>query len=105
MGKVILKSNGDEALNDVFPQKVIVMKRLTLRKKIVAMKHLTLHRLTLLLHRFALLLPRCQHYINPCRNRHKTGQNTYVKAKVMRFFSFAMETMEITIFGGNYSWN
>jgi hypothetical protein len=28
----VLKSNGDEALNYVFPQKVTVMKRLTLRK-------------------------------------------------------------------------
>ncbi len=37
----LLKSNGDEALINVFPQKVTAMKRLTLRKKIVAMKRLS----------------------------------------------------------------
>jgi hypothetical protein len=30
----ILTSNSDEALNDVFPLKVTAMKRLTLRKKL-----------------------------------------------------------------------
>jgi hypothetical protein len=33
--------------------------------------------------------------VNPCRNRHKTGQNTYVKAKTTMFFGFAKETTEI----------
>jgi hypothetical protein len=28
----LFKSNGDEALNDVSPQKIMAMKRLTLRK-------------------------------------------------------------------------
>jgi hypothetical protein len=32
--KFLFKSNGDEALNNVFPQKVTVMKRLMLRKKL-----------------------------------------------------------------------
>jgi hypothetical protein len=30
----ILKSNGDEELNNVFPQKVTAMKHLTLRRKL-----------------------------------------------------------------------
>jgi hypothetical protein len=34
----LLKSNGDEAFNNVFPQIVTAMKRLTLRKKIEALK-------------------------------------------------------------------
>jgi hypothetical protein len=55
------------------------------------MKRFTLHCLASSLHR-------CQHYINRCRNRHKTGQNTYVKAKTTMFFGFATETMEITNF-------
>ncbi len=56
------------------------------------MKRLTLHRLASSLHR-------CQHYINPCRNRHKTGQNcpnTNVKAKTTMFFDFARENTEKT---------
>ncbi len=81
----LFKSNGNEALNYVFPQKVRAMKHLMKRKncsnkamkrlkllsylQIEAMKRLTLHRLASSLHR-------CQHYINPCRNRHKTRQNT-----------------------------
>ncbi len=40
-------------------------------------------------------LHRGQHYINSCRNFHKTEQNTNVKAKAMMFFGFATE---ITIF-------
>jgi hypothetical protein len=42
VGKVILKSNRDEALKDYFPLKVLAMKRLMLSKKNVAMKHLML---------------------------------------------------------------
>jgi hypothetical protein len=34
MMNFFLKSNGDETLNDVFPQKVTAMKRLTLREKL-----------------------------------------------------------------------
>ncbi len=30
----LLESNGDEALNDVFPKKLMTMKCLTLRKKL-----------------------------------------------------------------------
>jgi hypothetical protein len=46
VGKVTLKSNGDEALNDVSPQKVTAMKRLMLRKNCSheAMKRLMLHK-------------------------------------------------------------
>ncbi len=43
-------------------------------------------------------LHRCQNYINPCRNRQETEQNTYTKAKTMMFFGFATESREITIF-------
>ncbi len=44
VGKVTLKSNGDEALNDVSPQKVTAMKHLMLRKNCSheAMKRLML---------------------------------------------------------------
>jgi hypothetical protein len=36
--------------------------------------------------------------VNPCRNRHETGQNIYVKAKTSMFFGFASETTEIMNF-------
>jgi hypothetical protein len=56
------------------------------------MKRLTLHSLASSLHR-------CQRYINPCRNRRKTGRtvpNTNVKAKTTMFFDFATENTEQT---------
>jgi hypothetical protein len=74
------------------------------------MKRLTLHRLASLLHRFiasslhrfiASSLHPCQHYINPCRNCQINGaklSKTSVKAKTTKFFDFAMEITEITIF-------
>ncbi len=60
------------------------MKRLMLRKNCSdeTMKHLTMLKnlsdetFTASSPRFITsLLHRCQHYINPCRKRHKTGQN------------------------------
>jgi hypothetical protein len=51
------------------------------------MKHLTLHRLASSLHR-------CQHYIDPYRNRQINREKLskkYVKAKVKMFFGFATE--------------
>jgi hypothetical protein len=47
-----------------------------------------------MLHCLASSLHRCQHYLNPCRNRHKTLSNTNVKAKTTMFFDFATENTE-----------
>ncbi len=66
----LFKSNGDEALNDVFLKKETAMKRLTFRKNGSDEAFNTSLPCFI-----ASLLHRCQHYINPCRNRHKTGQN------------------------------
>ncbi len=58
------------------------------------MKRLTLHRLASSLHR-------CQHLINPYRNRQinrEKRSKTYVKAKTTMFFCFATEITEITNF-------
>ncbi len=53
-------------------------------------------------------LHRWQHYINPCRNCHKTGQNFPTHMYRQRrwcFSAFAMEITEITNFFGNCQWN
>jgi hypothetical protein len=49
----------------------------------------------------ASLLLRCQHYINPYRNRQINRaklSKTYVNAKMTMFFGFATEITEITNF-------
>ncbi len=61
-----------------------------------------------MLHRLASSLHRCQHYINPCRNRHKTGQNcpTQMWRQRRRYFSTLLRKIRKTnFFLGNCQWN
>ncbi len=88
----LLKSNGNEALNDVFLLKLTTMKRLALRRNRSdeAMKRLTLHRLASSLHRF-IAVNNIYVHAEIAKNRTKLP-NTYVKAKTTMFFGFAAET-------------
>jgi hypothetical protein len=107
----LLKSNSDEALNDVFLLKLTAMKHLALIRnrsdeamkhltmlKVEAMKRLTLHRLASSLHRF-IAVNNIYVHAEIAKNRAKLP-NTYVKAKTTMFFGFAAETTKNNKFFG-----
>jgi hypothetical protein len=72
VGKVTLKSNGDEALSDEFLLKRNGDEAFNAQKKC---KNSSNEAFNASLPRFiASSLHRCQHYINPCRNCHKMGK-------------------------------